>query len=127
MIIDTHVLLWYYAGDTRLSKTALRVLRKQDCLISIASLWEIALKYEAGKLSLEAFSNAHDYGLAMIQKLRLTVLPLEIEDAMPSEPLPKHHKDPFDRLIIQQAKRRSLPIVSGDKIFDSYNIKRIWR
>jgi len=56
----------------------------------------------------------------------LSALPLEFDDLADVEALPSHHKDPFDRLLIVQAKRRDLPIISADAIFESYGVERAW-
>jgi PIN domain nuclease of toxin-antitoxin system len=91
--------------------------------LSIASLWEIAIKLNLGKLSLQ-----RDYETigAAIEASDILVLPILFEDTVQVRHLPLHHRDPFDRILISQSISHDLPIISADKKFDLYEIKRIW-
>ena len=64
--------------------------------------------------------------IEVASQLQLIAVPLEFEDLAEVEFLPLHHKDPFDRLLIVQAKRRGLAVVSADKILEQYGVKRVW-
>lgn len=92
--------------------------------ISAASLWEIAIKHGLGKLALDRPFDE----LIPEQLYRQQIETLQIELSHLSEliPLPLHHRDPFDRLIVAQAKAERLPIISVDPALDAYDVQRIW-
>lgn len=93
-------------------------------LLSIGSLWEIAIKYGIGKLSLSrAFSEFIPEQLLINQ---IDVLPISLPHLARYTELPFHHRDPFDRLIIAQAMVEDIPVVSRDKPFQEYSIDVIW-
>ena len=71
-------------------------------------------------------TSARHFIRAVATRLQLTPLELDFEDLAAVESLPLHHRDPFDRLLVTQAKRRDLPIVSSDPIFEQYGIRRVW-
>jgi len=125
VLLDTHTVLWFSENDPQLSKTAKSLIEKADnrCFVSVASLWEIAIKVSLKKLhltiDLEELTNellTHGFDLLPIMHLHaISVSTLEFI-----------HKDPFDRLLVAQSKIERVPIVSRDKIFDEYKIRRIW-
>ena len=125
-LIDTQVLLWIITDDKRLSKKAKKIfLNSQNTILfSLASLWEIAIKISLKKLILDDglpdFINKHIKGNAV------EILDIEISHILALENLPFHHRDPFDRLIISQSITENISLVSSDKSFDMYTIKRIW-
>lgn len=125
-LIDTQVLLWIITDDKRLSKKAKKIfLNSQNTILfSLASLWEIAIKISLKKLILDDglpdFINKHIKGNAV------EILDIEISHILALENLPFHHRDPFDRLIISQSITENISLVSSDKSFDLYTIKRIW-
>lgn len=130
MLLDTSTLLWYAINDPRLSPKAKRIIAKGGCFLSIASVWEIAIKAGIGKLHLVMDGHpvsAEEFSTRTIRLLKLRLLPLELEDATAVEILEPHHKDPFDRLLVAQSSNHGLPIVSADTIFDRYRVKRIWK
>ncbi len=126
IILDTHTFLWFINGDQRLSKFARKQIKNlsNQRLLSIASLWEMAIKANIGRLKLNAtFSKlytAHIFGNAI--KL-LQISPDHLDNL---GKLPFYHKDPFDRLIISQSKYEKAAIISIDRTFDKYKVKRIW-
>lgn len=130
MLIDTNALLWYALAPEGLSKRATKAMREKNNFYSHVSLWEIAIKSGLGKLQLRNASgqrsSAREFILSMVREVQLFALPLEFDDFADVEQLPQHHKDPFDRLLIVQAKRRNLPIVSADTWFDAYGVERVW-
>jgi PIN domain nuclease of toxin-antitoxin system len=92
-------------------------------------LWEISIKAGLGKLELRCAgktASAEQFLKTAIETLQFRLLPIEFEDATEVESLPTHHADPFDRLLIAQALRRNLPLISGDKVFDRYGVQRVW-
>lgn len=124
-LIDTHTFIWFIEGDKKLSKTAKEIISKKDVstFISIASLWEIAVKISLGKLELKtSFSKISQ----LIFNNGFQILPIVFEDTLILSELPFHHRDPFDRIIIAQSITNKLSIISRDKIFSEYNISLIW-
>jgi PIN domain nuclease of toxin-antitoxin system len=93
--------------------------------LSAATIWEIAIKAGLKKLSLSM-----PYSQWMnkaIGDLGLTLLPITVEYADVQAELPRHHGDPFDRLIAAQARVENISLVSADAVFDQYGVKRIWK
>ena len=91
--------------------------------LSIASLWEIAIKLKLGKLSLQR--EYETIGPA-IEASDILILPIAFADTVQTRHLPLHHRDPFDRILIAQGINNSLPIISTDLKFDAYPVQRIW-
>ena len=126
LLLDTHSFLWFISGSTNLSPTARTLIEdaSNQPLLSIASLWEMAIKLSLGKLSL-----AQPFEVLIPQQMRLNgikLLGIEIERTAAVSKLPFHHRDPFDRLLIAQAMVEQMPIVSADTAFDTYPVKRLW-
>lgn len=125
-LLDTHAFLWIVKEDRRLSDEVRSIFSDSatEILLSVASIWEMAIKISLGKLEIEGrlgrFIDKH----AISNNIRL--LNVREEHVLPLEKLPLHHRDPFDRLLVCQSKQEQLPILSSDKIFDKYRIKRIW-
>lgn len=124
-LLDTHAFIWQATGSSQLSKKALSVIQSDhEILLSIASIWEMAIKVNIGKLSFSANFpeiikeeiEANSYQISQIQPEHLFAL----------SRLPHHHKDPFDRILIAQAITERIPIVSIDSKFDLYSVQRIW-
>jgi len=129
LLLDTHTLLWLVDGDAKLSSTAAALIvdPANDAFVSIASMWEVAIKSGLKKLTLSA-----DYRTLINNVLaayRLTELSIEFEDCVSYEtlsfPLPGH-RDPFDRMLITQALRLNLDVVGADVSFDAYGVTRLW-
>ena len=125
-LLDTHTLLWFLADDKRLSDSARELIESQsnDIFISIASLWEIAIKVNIGKLILDK-----PFEQVFPEELRLNnieILSITVDNLIKLTTLPYHHRDPFDRLIIAQALVENLPIIGVDGNFDTYGINREW-
>lgn len=122
-LVDSHTLLWFVWGDTKRISPQLRARIEADdagVLVSIASLWEIAIKKALGKLE------TPDDLPARIQELGFELLPIEVEHAWHVRTLPHHHRDPFDRLLIAQAQVERLPILTADPAFANYDIEVVW-
>jgi PIN domain nuclease of toxin-antitoxin system len=126
LLLDTHTFLWFIGGDAALSPYARQLIedRTNERLLSIASLWEMAIKVSLGRLTVPlpftALVAEHVYGNA-IDLLR--ILPGHLDTLIA---LPFYHKDPFDRIIIAQGQAENIPILSRDPAFDSYAIRRLW-
>lgn len=126
LLLDTHAFLWWLAGNTRLPMSARRAIEdpENDVIVSAASAWEIATKHRIGKLS-EAAAVAQDVAGAIASQ-GFEELPITVEDAERAGRLPGPHGDPFDRMLIAQAVARGLALVSIDRVFDKYGVRRVW-
>ena len=125
LLLDTHTFIWFINGDGRLSTKAKKEILKSSNskFISMASIWEMAIKTSLGKLRInypfkEVFNQIEENGfetLSIISDHTLLVSQLEF-----------HHRDPFDRLIIAQAIFENMKIISKDESFHKYQVKMIW-
>lgn len=122
LLIDTHTLLWFYAGDSKLNEKTKNVIldTENTIYLSIATLWEIAIKVNIGKLDLK--DDIIDF-FVFVERNSFTILPISFQNLIVLSSLPFHHKDPFDRIIITQAITENLTIGSDDAIFREYNIE----
>jgi PIN domain nuclease of toxin-antitoxin system len=124
-LLDTHTFLWILSEPEELPARVLSIVqdRSATLLISIATPWEMAIKVASGKL--DAADILDNFG-AVITRGRFTILETTVRQAVSSGRLPFYHRDPFDRLLAAQALDLGIPIVSRDRIFDLYGVKRIW-
>jgi PIN domain nuclease of toxin-antitoxin system len=117
LLLDTHVLLWWLADSPRLSRTARTAIRDSDLTyVSAASAWEIEIKKSLGKLS------APDNLEATLGAYRLRPLAVTVAHAIAAGRLPRHHGDPFDRMLIAQASLESLTLVTRDARLKVYGV-----
>jgi len=126
VLLDTHVVLWYMMGDSRLNEKARRIIdAKSELFFSITSLWEISIKLNIGKLQLTA---SFDEILTRLAFIKVEILPISVEDTQTYVSLPRmpEHRDPFDRILVAQAINKSLAVISADHAFDAYPIQRVW-
>ncbi len=124
-ILDTHAFLWALAGDGRMSRHAREVFAGSATLwLSIASIWEILIKVQTGKLNLP--TPAGKYVIRKLTENRIEVLPISVDHLLALERLPVHHRDPFDRVLIAQSMEENIPVITADQIFSSYPIEVIW-
>jgi PIN domain nuclease of toxin-antitoxin system len=121
-LLDTHVWLWLQTSPERISRETLGILSdtSNELLLSAASAWEMAVKYAIGKLPLPAPPG--DYVPSRMLSSGTAALPVLHVHALLVAELPPHHADPFDRLIIAQAKHETLPVVTADPAFRAYGI-----
>lgn len=126
LLLDTHAFLWFIQGNESLSKPAIALIEDpaNQKLISIASLWEIAIKVSIGKL--EIGISISELEETQILGNMLNVLNITPKHLNELAKLPFHHKDPFDRLIISQDVSEKIPIISRDKVFSSYSAQLLW-
>ena len=125
-ILDTHTFLWMVTDDRRLSETARNVIQDgaNQLFLSSASVWEIVLKAESGKLRLQGGPTR--FLEREIQRNRLSALPIQSAHLLRVPSLPAIHKDPFDRLLIAQAQVEGLPIITADTELTRYPVQVIW-
>ena len=125
-LLDTHAHLWFIAEDKQLSSSGQRLIldSSNEIFLSIASLWEISIKVNIGKLVLdEPFERMFPRDLHFHE---IEILDITIDHLITFTTLPLHHRDPFDRLIIAQAIVEDMPIIGKDETFDLYNVEREW-
>ena len=125
-LVDTHAFLWAILTPEKLTDRVRNIFldREAELLVSIATPWEMAIKAGLGKLEdgaaiLTDFENSLATG-------GYRMLETSINHTIQSGSLPRYHKDPFDRLLAAQALGLRIPIVSQDRVFDLYGVKRIW-
>ena len=126
LLLDTHTFLWWIGNDPLLSDVARKAIAtgRNECFLSVASCWELAIKVSIGKLRLskplERFIPeelaANDFQL----------LGMDFRHVTRVETLPFHHRDPFDRLLVAQALTEKIAIISADAVLSDYGVKRIW-
>ncbi len=126
LLLDTHAFIWWATAPEKLSPQA-RVSCEEvnnTLLLSVASVWEMQIKLQLGKLklsdSLKAFIEYQKDADA------LHVLPIAVEHVFALDSLPLHHKDPFDRIIIAQATVEEYFVVTKDESFKMYPVKLLW-
>jgi PIN domain nuclease of toxin-antitoxin system len=122
LLIDTHILIWFLEGNKSLSKPRRQIIinPRNDVLVSIAALWEMAIKISLGKLTLsQPFADV----IKQIAAEDIDILPISPEHTLQVSTLPFHHRDPFDRIIVAQAQVENLPVMSNDAEFGNYGIK----
>jgi PIN domain nuclease of toxin-antitoxin system len=126
-LLDTHAMLWMLYGDRRLSRDARKIIQGSHSLYySTVSFWEIALK--RGRSGFD-FEIEHDWDVLIPEGLReagTLAIGVEASDCRFMEDLPLHHRDPFDRLMISQALRRRIGVLSRDDQWDAYGVNRAW-
>ena len=125
LLLDTHALLWFVAGDGRLSRRARQAIEAKDTanFVSMASWWEVAIKCSLGKLSLD---DSLDDFMKQRTSEGFRLLALDPQHLCPLVELPFHHRDPFDRLIICQAMIEKMPICTADENFKRYPVRLVW-
>jgi len=124
-LLDTHTLIWYLNGDNECSKNARECIEESETknYISIASLWEIAIKVSLNKLVLNAPFEAL---LLQLKRNGFLLLGITFNDTLTLTQLPFYHKDPFDRLMIAQSINNSLRLITKDSVFQAYSVEIAW-
>jgi PIN domain nuclease of toxin-antitoxin system len=122
VLLDTHVLLWWVTDDERISDAARDIMLTADVFVSVASLWEIEIKRGLGRIDansrqlLDEVSRTEGYRVLEIRPTHVLTL----------GDLPLLHKDPFDRMLIAQAVRDRLTLVSRDTVIRRYQVDVVW-
>ena len=123
LLLDTHIFIWWADQPEKLSTAALSALEDEanELLLSVASVWEMQIKIQLGKLKLSL--PLKELIKSQQETNELTVLPVELTHVLALDALPLHHKDPFDRLLIAQSTEEDLTLVSADSQFSAYPAK----
>jgi PIN domain nuclease of toxin-antitoxin system len=126
LLLDTHAFIWWDRDTAKLPSKIFDNLQSSEnqVLLSLASLWEMQIKSQLGKLTLR--DNLADIVQEQQTENNLILLPIEFSHILELEQLPQHHKDPFDRLLIAQGRVEDATIVSRDPIFQRYDCQLAW-
>ncbi|MCT7977380.1 type II toxin-antitoxin system VapC family toxin [Laspinema olomoucense] len=126
LLLDTHTFMWWSLTPERLSERVSSLLAdpSNDLILSVASVWEMQIKLQLGKLNLEL--PLRELIETQQQTNNLQLLPIEVTHVWALENLPIPHKDPFDRILIAQATVEQQTLLSIDAIFDAYPVNRVW-
>lgn len=123
VLLDTQVWIWMRSAPARLSEATKELLRDEETelLLSAATPWEIAIKVAVGKLRLPC--SVEEYVTSRATATRVTPLPITSLHAIESALLPMHHRDPFDRVIVAQARLERVPVVTADEKLAAYDVE----
>jgi len=126
LLLDTHAFLWWVNDAPELSAKARKAIADpgNECLLSLASCWEIAIKASIGKLKLAG--TVERFIPEQLAANNFGRLDIDFRHVARVATMPFHHRDPFDRLLAAQAEEEKLAIVSADPVFQSYGVKRVW-
>lgn len=122
LLLDTHIFIWWNGDLSRLSPQARSLCedKTNTLVLSLASIWEMQIKYQLGKLT---FNQPLPDVIARQQQANaLEILPITVEHIYALQNLPAHHKDPFDRLLIAQANVEKITLISADDVFHQYDV-----
>ena len=125
-LLDTVVWVWSVWEPDRISRKAHEVMNDldQEIFLSAVTAWEVAIKSGSGKLVLPEVPTTYVPRRMIEQGLR--PLPVSHQHALAVFNLPNHHRDPFDRLLIAQAKIENMVLISSDKLFEQYDVPLLW-
>ncbi len=126
LLLDTHTFIWWDSSPQKLSPKALSLCQnpQNTLLLSMVSIWEIQIKLQLGKLSLNL--PLPELIETQQQTNNIELLSIDLTHVLTLDSLPHHHKDPFDRLLIAQANVENAVLVSGDSILANYPVKIEW-
>jgi PIN domain nuclease of toxin-antitoxin system len=126
LLLDTHAFLWWDSEPARLSATAFNACKDPSniLILSTVSVWEMQVKSQLGKLTLNLPLSEIIKGQQETNKL--IILPMALEHVLALQDLPPYHKDPFDRLLVAQAKVEEAVLVSHDSVLVNYPVQLLW-
>ncbi len=126
VLLDTQAFLWLGTDSPMLSKKAKKIFldTQNDLYLSLASIWEMAIKSSLGKLTFH--KSLETFILDKLQENNIQQLGIDFRHVTRVSQLPFHHRDPFDRLLASQALEEKMPILSADVAFDAYDVERLW-
>jgi PIN domain nuclease of toxin-antitoxin system len=116
-LLDTHILVWAFTDQSRLSTKQQEIIRTAETWVSVATVWELSIKQALKKIRMPA-----DY-IAGLKRSETKILPVSLEHAAAVAALPHHHRDPFDRLLIAQARIEGLILMTTDRHFSAYDVE----
>lgn len=127
LLVDTHVWLWWRTAPDKLSRKARAALEDDDNVLwfSAACAWEIATKHSLGKLPLP--TDPGEFARDVVRTSSARSLAIDVAHAVRAGSLPRHHRDPFDRLLVAQAQVEKLVLVSNDELVTAYDVTVLWR
>jgi PIN domain nuclease of toxin-antitoxin system len=125
ILLDTHSLIWFLNGDEKLSLKSREAIESQENLkfVSIASIWEIAIKISLGRFS---FDKGFIEFLGLLDDNGFGIIPITVDHALTVSTLKFIHRDPFDRLIVAQAMTDNMTVISKDEEIKKYEINTLW-
>lgn len=125
LLLDTHTFLWFVNDNPKLSNRLKDLIEDTNNIsyLSVASLWEMSIKFNLGKLTLDP--NYEEFVEREVTTTSIQLLNIELSHLRINATLPFHHRDPFDRLIIAQSIVEEIPIVTVDSAFDKYAVTLI--
>lgn len=125
ILLDTHVWLWLNSAVEKIPREVLRIITEErDVYLSAASAWEISIKHATGKLKLPV--RPEEYIPSRMEANGLIALPIRHEHAIQAAALPLHHRDPFDRMLVAQARMEELKLVTADSWIRDYQVEVLW-
>ncbi len=126
LLLDTQCWLWWFANPERLNTEAIELIgeEKNQLYLSVASIWEIAIKVSLGKLNLP--EPPSEYVPSRMMMLGVTSVDIKGIHAIGAASLPYHHRDPFDRMLIAQSQIEQMQILTADSVFNQYDVNLIW-
>lgn len=126
LLLDTHAFIWFAEDDAQLDQSIKKIIEntENEIFLSIASIWEIAIKMHLKKLIL---NKSIEEVIDLVTTNGFEFLPILPKHIITLTTLDFFHRDPFDRMIIAQGLSEKIQIVSKDEIFDKYGVKRIWK
>lgn len=126
VLIDTHAFLWWTVDDARLSERARDIIGdgRNDVMVSVASVWEIAIKTAKGRLNLPV--DVGRYVDDRLRRNRWSTLAIDVRHVIRAAALPDLHRDPFDRALIAQAQVEAIPLLTTDPAITRYDVETLW-
>lgn len=126
LLLDTHTFIWWDSAPSKLPPQVLALCQDpaNEMWLSVASVWEMQIKLQLGKLQLKLPLKEIIEGQQQTNNIQ--VLEITLAHVLALESLPALHKDPFDRLLVAQANVESAVLISGDRIFEQYPVQLLW-
>ncbi len=126
LLLDTHAFLWWVGANRELSRRARSAISsgRNECFVSVASGWEIAIKVSLGTLKIEGTLDR--FLPEQLAANAFQALPIDLKHCARAAALPFHHRDPIDRMLVAQALEDELAVVTADPVFARYGVKKVW-
>lgn len=123
-LLDTHAFLWAAIEPEKLSATAQEVCESAELVVSVATVWEIAIKVQIGRLVVPG--SVRTFIADQLRRGALDLLPISAAHALRASELPLTHRDPFDRMLAAQSLEERIPLITRDPAFGAYQVDTIW-